>query len=1382
MKLHNFFSNYVIFFNYLKMKDENEKVVPNERMIDEELKEIAKSIDLSDWKKLKKMTAQSFFKKFSLMDDEKIKNYFENSEIIFQKNMLIPEYIKKYYFLEVNSFLKNPTCEENQISNIQSEAKKLKIELKKFNGKYKTKKELCKEIQRKKNFPSEATNFSKSESTENNEYFIEENSDYGNSENNLELIKKFGYEKWNDMNNLDIIKFYKKYHTFSNEEIEESLKNVAKENGISNWKELKKMTLISFVKNFPDENENLNEILEINNLEMIKKFGYEKWNDMNKLDIIKFYKKYHTFSIEEIEETLKDVAKENGISNWKELKKMTLISFLKKFPDEKENLNNKMANNLELIKKCNNYTFDEVEQEAERSGIDLLKSDGTIKTKKELCKEIVEYDILCENINSQKTIIPRNNSCKKVKKIKNCKTTNSLSNKIRSRSPSPIRISSKSFSNKSDCMKHLKSPIEQEAKRLGISLKDDCGKNKTKQQLCDEIEKKSSRCETFKSPKLNKKKEIQKEALFFEIDLKNKNGKEKTINQLENEIYDKINSMKPDSDDEEEREEDEDLFYQKKTCMRNSKKNIEKEAKKFDVNILDKKKKQKTKDSLCREISNKKESMINEIISSSKKLNISIPELPSRQNCCTNFEEAATKGHLECLKDLHKNFLRDKRKKNKKNYGDWNSDVTWAAAYYGHLDCLKYAHENKCPWEESTFEAASEKGNLEILKYLFEENCPRIDVDCTILAARNGHLDCLEFFYERDFNWDASTCSQAARNGHLNCLKFAHENGCEWDTSTCEEAASNGHLDCLKYTREIKKKCPWDKDECFKLAIKNNQTSIIEYIKNLNKKINKIEEKTCSLSPTCKICKNCEQAAAAGHLECLKYYHLNGCDDIQNKNICAEAAKNGHLECLKYAHYNRFSWYRDTCHNSASKGHLDCLKYAHKNGCPWNEETCKFAVTNGHFECFAYAVENNCPWDKKECLEIAIEKNDQDIIKYIEIEIQEFTEYPIRYLRDRVDKGYPAKNRGYYDEELCEQAAKKGFLDILQYLHENGYSWNWKTCKNAAKNGHLKCLKYAGENDCSFYSDLTSLAARNGHLDILQYLYSLNFPWHGNTCSEAARNRHLDCLKFARENGCPWDASTCKSAVESGSLEILKYARENGCPWDEKIICSKAALSGNLKMLIYARENGCPWDAKTCENAASGNGSLEILKYAHENNCPWDSKVFKQASRFGNLDCLQYAAENDCSWHKDTCRYASFYGHLGCLRYAIENGCPWNEKECLSIARKQSNTSITYYIKSLCHPEKEIEKPRKIAKFRKNGKKILEKNCKYCRSCGSAATNGHVDCLEYLHIKEKLSWTKNTAYAAYCFNNLDCLKYAIKNGCPLSKEIEDIKDEILKTK
>jgi hypothetical protein len=795
------------------MKDENEKVVPNERMIDEELKEIAKSIDLSDWKKLKKMTAQSFFKKFSLMDDEKIKNYFENSEIIFQKNMLIPEYIKKYYFLEVNSFLKNPTCEENQISNIQSEAKKLKIELKKFNGKYKTKKELCKEIQRKKNFPSEATNFSKSESTENDEYFIEENSDYGNSENNLELIKKFGYEKWNDMNNLDIIKFYKKYHTFSNEEIEESLKNVAKENGISNWKELKKMTLISFVKNFPDENENLNEILEINNLEMIKKFGYEKWNDMNKLDIIKFYKKYHTFSIEEIEETLKDVAKENGISNWKELKKMTLISFLKKFPDEKENLNNKMANNLELIKKCNNYTFDEVEQEAERSGIDLLKSDGTIKTKKELCKEIVEYDISCENINSQKTIIPRNNSCKKVKKIKNCKTTNSLSNKIRSRSPSPIRISSKSFSNKSDCMKHLKSPIEQEAKRLGISLKDDCGKNKTKQKLCDEINEKYSP-ERISSRKCSPVRISSRKCSPVRISSRKCSPVRISSPQI------------PKS------------FSNKSDCMKHLKPPIEQEAKRLGISLKDDYGKNKTKQQLCDEI--KKNYKI------FKKKDISAKEISKNRN---NIEKKSSKYY----------DMENDKYKTEKNFINCEKCITCQyAAFYGHLECLKYLHQNNYPWDEWTFGSAAANGHLDCLKYLHENNCPWNEYLCSY-AAFNGHLDCLKYLHKNKYFWNEYTCQKAAMNGHIDCLEYARKNGCPWNKLTFEGAASNGQLECLEYL--YKNNCPWDEWTCIS-AVENGHLKCLRYL----------HENNCPWTELA-----CQYAAKNGHLKCLKYLHENGC-------------------------------------------------------------------------------------------------------------------------------------------------------------------------------------------------------------------------------------------------------------------------------------------------------------------------------------------------------------------------------------------------------------------------------------------------------------------------------------------------------------------------
>ncbi len=47
-----------------------------------------------------------------------------------------------------------------------------------------------------------------------------------------------------------------------------------------------------------------------------------------------------------------------------------------------------------------------------------------------------------------------------------------------------------------------------------------------------------------------------------------------------------------------------------------------------------------------------------------------------------------------------------------------------------------------------------------------------------------------------------------------------------------------------------------------------------------------------------------------------------------------------------------------------------------------------------------------------------------------------------------------------------KEAAIKGHLKCLKFLHKNGCEWGVGVCKNAAENGHLECLKYAHENGC----------------------------------------------------------------------------------------------------------------------------------------------------------------------------------------------------------------------------------------------------------------------------------------------------------------------------
>jgi hypothetical protein len=72
----------------------------------------------------------------------------------------------------------------------------------------------------------------------------------------------------------------------------------------------------------------------------------------------------------------------------------------------------------------------------------------------------------------------------------------------------------------------------------------------------------------------------------------------------------------------------------------------------------------------------------------------------------------------------------------------------------------------------------------------------------------------------------------AAKNGHLNCLEYAHRKKCPWGKKTCYFAAKEGHLDCFKFA--VKNGCPWDKKECLKIAINSNKTLIVNYIKNLD--------------------------------------------------------------------------------------------------------------------------------------------------------------------------------------------------------------------------------------------------------------------------------------------------------------------------------------------------------------------------------------------------------------------------------------------------------------------------------------------------------------------------------------------------------------------
>ena len=112
--------------------------------------------------------------------------------------------------------------------------------------------------------------------------------------------------------------------------------------------------------------------------------------------------------------------------------------------------------------------------------------------------------------------------------------------------------------------------------------------------------------------------------------------------------------------------------------------------------------------------------------------------------------------------------------------------------------------------------------------------------------------------------------------------------------------------------------------------------------------------------------------------------------------------------------------------------------------------------------------------------------------------------------------------KGSVKELQPVEAAERGCLGTLKSLHRRGH--------------------------VTFDEDLCALAAQGGHLEVLKWLHENGYPWNEDTCELAARHGHLGVLQWARANGCPWDEGTCAAAARGGHTEALAWARKKGCP------------------------------------------------------------------------------------------------------------------------------------------------------------------------------------------------------------------------------------------
>ena len=184
-------------------------------------------------------------------------------------------------------------------------------------------------------------------------------------------------------------------------------------------------------------------------------------------------------------------------------------------------------------------------------------------------------------------------------------------------------------------------------------------------------------------------------------------------------------------------------------------------------------------------------------------------------------------------------------------------------------------------------------------------------------------------------------CAGVAFTNKLELLKWAREvKHCKWDEETITVAARKANLEMLKYC--FSNDCPYDEEA------------------------------------------SCKQAAAGGHLDCLRFLF----DQVEpsretEKKAAHQAAYHGHMDILKYFVEERKipEIVKVSCvTNAAAYGGLESLKYLVEEAkVPLNDwQYIACARYEEHPECENYLLEKGCP-----------EPSDEEYAFFVEVRLEE---------------------------------------------------------------------------------------------------------------------------------------------------------------------------------------------------------------------------------------------------------------------------------------------------------------------------------------------------------------------------------------------------------
>lgn len=351
--------------------------------------------------------------------------------------------------------------------------------------------------------------------------------------------------------------------------------------------------------------------------------------------------------------------------------------------------------------------------------------------------------------------------------------------------------------------------------------------------------------------------------------------------------------------------------------------------------------------------------------------------------CCRDINDAAYKGHLECVKDYYENKM-----------AVLTYQVYDRACVSGHLEIAKYLDSIGCPNECSdTCYVTAMNGHFTILKYLVDtkyfDNHNHLEAVCAG-AALGGHLHILKYFHEYGAKLNSEVFSNAAGSGYLPVVVYCHENNCPMNAdiwqAACQSKQKNIYI--IKYLFQIRTPMPdeYNQNAPLELLIHNKWWDAFQLLYQHGFKITENIQyeliKSCNIEQYEKYCKDYEinskclfTAIDSKSIEMVKYIHSKRHYDTANLSgdYYNMAVKSG-IHMVQYLYSENIpkcdhdKLFQMNSKYARDQKELLWMKEYYGDG------PCEVSCALGDVECLKFFIENNFKYDKNRCLDILSEK------------------------------------------------------------------------------------------------------------------------------------------------------------------------------------------------------------------------------------------------------------------------------------------------------------------------------------------------------------------------------------------------------------------------